>query len=86
MPSVWSAVAHFTFTSRPDSASKLIVNDTLLPSVAVASSIDTVGMASSSVIVICVWVKESVPDFPLMDRVSMSSSQESSVGVSAKST
>ena len=46
-----SAVFHFTFTSRPDTGSKLIVNDTAVPSVAVAAAIERVGMSSSSVMV-----------------------------------
>ena len=86
MPSVSSAVFHFTFTSRPDSASKLIANSTWPPSVAEAAAIDTVGGSSSSSIVICVWVKESVPDEPTRDNDSVSSSSVSLSGVSVKST
>ena len=48
MPVVWSAVAHFTFTSRPDTASKLTVNETAAPSVADPPVTDTVGGSSSS--------------------------------------
>ena len=86
MPPVWSAVAHFTFTFLPDSASRRIVNDTLPPSVAVASEMDTVGFSSSSSMVIAVCVKLSVPDEPTRDNDSVSSSKESLSGVRVKST
>ena len=87
MPPVWSAVFHFTLTGRPDSALRLIVKDTLPPSVAVAvAPIDTTGGSSSSMIEISVFVKASVPDEPTSDNVSSRSSRLSSVGVNVKST
>ena len=86
MPPVWSAVFHFTLTGCPDSALRLIVKDTLSPSVAVAASIDTTGGSSSSAILIRVFMKVSVPDEPTRDNVSSRSSRLSSVGVNVKST
>ena len=75
-----------TFTSRPDTASKLIVNDTVPPSVAVASAIDSTGLSSSSVMVTAVLVKVRLLDEPVIEIVSSSSSKSSSVGVKSKST
>ena len=51
LPVVSAAVFQSTVTSHPDAASKLIVNDTAVPSVAAASAIDSTGGSSSSVIV-----------------------------------